>query len=132
MTGSMRWRAVWAAADPARPGEVIRARSGVQSLAVADGPSGLIVTGHGDGTVRIWTRDGVPHPAATGQGEVGLLGRHDGGVGSVAVAFDPATGELVVVSGGDLSGDQSVRAWMLGGDPYPGATGQGEVGPNST
>ena len=64
----------------------------------------VIVSGGGDGTVRVWAADGSP------RGEP-LRGHH----GSVsAVALGTLAGEQVIVSGG---GDGTVRVWAADGSP---------------
>ena len=62
----------------------------------------VIVSGGGDGTVRVWRlADGTP----VGEPLTG----HDGGVNAVAVGALP-DGTPVIVSGGD---DGTVRVWRL-------------------
>ena len=69
----------------------------------------VIVSGGGDGTVRVWDLE-------SGEPVLGPLTGHDGGVNAVAVG--ERHGRPVIVSGGD---DRTVRVWDLeSGEPVLG------------
>ena len=96
----------------------------MNAVAVGALPDGtpVIVSGGGDGTVRVWRlADGTP----VGEPLTG----HAGGVNAVAVGALP-DGTPVIVSGGD---DGTVRVWRLAdgtpvGEPLTGHDRLGERG----
>ena len=113
------WQTRWSHGRRATGHQVLTGHTGaVNAVAVGALPDGtpVIVSGGGDGTVRVWRlADGTP------VGEP--LPGHDGSVHAVAVGALP-DGTPVIVSGG---GDGTVRVWRLAdgtpvGEPLPATT----------
>jgi len=100
------WQTAWSHGRPFADHQVLTGHTDrVHAVAVGALPDGtpVIVSGGGDGTVRVWRlADGTP------AGEP--LTGHDGPVSAVAVGALP-DGTPVIVSGG--GGDRTVRAWRL-------------------
>ena len=114
------WQTHWSHGRRGTDYQVLTGHDGrVYAVAVGALPDGtpVIISGGGDGTVRVWrTADGAP------VGEP--LRGHDGGVGAVAVGALP-DGTPVIISGG---GDGTVRVWRLAdgapvGEPLRGHDG---------
>ena len=113
----VRWHCRWAVARPDSPHFALIGHTYlVSAVAVARlGNDQVIVSGGGDGMVRVWNGDGSP------RGEP--LTGHTGLVHAVAVAT--LEGEQVIVSGGE---DGTVRAWNADGSPR-GEPLTGHIGP---
>ena len=114
------WQTRWSHGRRATGHQVLTGHTGaVNAVAVGALPDGtpVIVSGGGDGTVRVWRlADGTP----VGEPLTG----HDGAVNAVAAGALP-DGTPVIVSGGD---DGTVRVWRLAdgtpvGEPLPGHDG---------
>ena len=114
------WQTRWSHGRRATGHQVLTGHDGaVDAVAAGALPDGtpVIISGGGDGTVRVW-RTGRRHPgrrAAAG---------HDGGVNAVAAGALP-DGTPVIISGGD---DGTVRVWRLAdgtpvGEPLTGHDG---------
>ena len=104
--GRARWRCRWAAAPAESPHFTLSRLTGLVNAVALGTLAGeqVIVSGGGEGTVRVWAADGSP------RGEP--LRGHHGPVS--AVALGTLAGEQVIVSGG---GDGTVRVWAADGSP---------------
>ena len=118
------WQTRWSHTRQTSGHQVVTGHtSAVQAVAVGALPDGtpVIVSGGGDGTVRVWRLgDGTP------VGEP--LRGHDGAVHAVAVGALPDGTPVIVSSGGLYGGtDYTVRVWRLSdgtpvGEPLHGHT----------
>ena len=118
------WQTRWSHGHRATGHQVLTGHTGpVGAVAVGALPDGtaVIISGGGDGTVRVWRlADGTP------VGEP--LRGHDGAVDAVTVGALPDGTAVIISGGGEYGGDGTVRVWRLAdgtpvGEPLRGHDG---------